>query len=375
MHVSRPARALRLLLGLLLGVGSPAAFALLNIGGSRNQVFVFGQVNITHDSNVFSDSTAQDDTIVTATVGAELRRKRGIIGINATVKADYARFDRFGSESGFHPDFQVEFTKSTGRTTGELRLHAFRSNRADAAVNLRTTSWNIPLDLNVRYPVNEKLYLASATGYVRRDYIEDARLVDSVDYTQGVDVFYVYNSRLDLLAGYRFRLSDTATGLSRDHSFSVGATGGLLPKVTGTVRLGYQARSIDRTDQSFDQATIATSLRWMPTRKFNFDLSVSRDFSVTALGDSVDTLGVALQGTYAMNRRVDFEAGVSYGRNRFLATSPRTDDFLEWNAGARYTLNEHLTVTGRYSQLENWSTGSFADFVRSVYSLELSTRF
>ena len=40
-----------------------------------------------------------------------------------------------------------EFTKQTGRTTGSLSLSASRESRADAAVNLRSTSWNIPVGL------------------------------------------------------------------------------------------------------------------------------------------------------------------------------------------------------------------------------------
>lgn len=375
MRPCRLNRLLALALALPLGLGSPTAFALLNIGGSRNQVFVFGHVNVAYDSNIFSNPVALDDTIVTTTVGAELRRKRGIVGVNVVVKGDYARFSRFDNESGFNPDFQVDFSKSTGRTTGDLRLHAYRSNRADSAVNLRTTSWNIPLSLNVRYPVNEKLYLASASGYLRRDYVEDARLVDYVDYTQGVDAFYVYNSRLDLLAGYRFRLSDTHLGRTRDHSFTVGATGGLLPKVSGTVRLGYQARTIAGTGQSHDQFTLGTSLYWVPTRKLNFELAASRDFSITALGDSVDTLGLSLQATYAMNRRLEFDAGVAFGRNRFLGPGTRTDDFLEWRLGTRYVFGEHFTVAGNLTQQENWSSLSFSDFIRTQYSIDLSSRF
>ncbi|HYC69732.1 MAG TPA: outer membrane beta-barrel protein [Opitutaceae bacterium] len=371
----RSHRILCLALAVVLGLGPTSALALLNIGGSRNQVFVFGNVRVGYDSNIFSSATAEDDTVITGSFGAELRRKRGIIGVNSTVTLQYMKFSRFTDEGGFNPDFMLELTKSTGRTTGELKLHAFRSNRADSAVNLRTTSWNIPLDLSVRYPINEKLYVASATSYLRRDYVEDAQLVDYVDYSQGFDVFYVYNSRIDLLAGYRFRHSDTLVGQSRDHSFTLGVTGGIFPKVTGTVRLGYQLRRTLQTGREDDQITISTSLNWVPTRKLSVEMGVSRDFTITALGDSVDTLGASAHATYSMNRRLEFDAGVSYGRNRFLGTTPRTDDFLEWSASARYTLNEHLTVAGTYSHLENWSTASFSDFTRTGYSLDISSRF
>lgn len=372
----RPVRTYRttaLAFALALGLACAPAHALLNIGGTRNQVFVFGRAGVAHDSNIFSDATEQADTTFTASAGAELTRRRGIIGVNAAVTLDYVRFERFRRESGLHPDFKLGFTKSTGRTTGELNIRAYRANRADSAVNLRTTTWNVPLDLTVRYPVNEKLYLASASGYLRRDYRENDALVDSRDYSQAIDLFYVYNSRLDLVAGYRFRQGETSLGRTRDHSLTAGATGGLLPKVSGTVRLGYQARAMaGGADQ--DQFTVSAALNWVPTRKLSFALQASRDFTLTALGDSVDTFGASLNATYAFNRRFDVETAVAYGRNRFLGAQ-RTDDFFEWTLSGRYTLNEQFTVSGAYRQLRNWSTITFSDFDRALYSLDVSSRF
>lgn len=367
-----------LFLAMAPGLVPPAAYALLNVDGTRNQVFIFGHVSFGYDSNVFSDASERDDTFFSMRLGGELQRRRGLIGVNAGVTLDYVRFREFSQESGLNPDFTLELDKSTGRTTGKVKLRAYRTNQADSAVNLRTTSWNAPLTLDLRYPVNEKLYLASSTGYLRRDYTENAALVDYTDFTQGVDVFYVYNSRLDLVTGYRLRTADTSIHEAQDHSVTLGATGALLPKVTGTLRLGYQSRRLTgpaRTEH--DQFTVSSALTWVPTRKLTVELSVTRDFNLTALGDSVDSFGTSLTALYSFNRRLEFEGGGSYGRNRFLALGPgqRTDDFFDWTAAARYTFNEHLTIGGTFSRLINWSTLDFSDFHRTQYSLELSSRF
>ena len=87
----RSHRILCLALAVVLGLGPTSALALLNIGGSRNQVFVFGNVRVGYDSNIFSSATAEDDTVITGSFGAELRRKRGIIGVNSTVTPSAAR--------------------------------------------------------------------------------------------------------------------------------------------------------------------------------------------------------------------------------------------------------------------------------------------
>ena len=41
------------------------AQALLNLGGTRNQIFVFGSVTFTHSSNIFYDNTNRGDYSVT----------------------------------------------------------------------------------------------------------------------------------------------------------------------------------------------------------------------------------------------------------------------------------------------------------------------
>jgi hypothetical protein len=336
-------------------------------------------VEVGHDSNIFSEANAQSDTIVKSSVGAELVRRRGIIAVDATASLDYVHYGRFTEQTGWHPGFRADFDKSSGRTTGKLSVHAYRTNRAETAVNIRTTSWNVPVELSIKYPVNEKLYLTSDTGFLRRTYSRDRTLVDYTDYSQGVDAFYVYNSRIDLLAGYRVRLSETRLGQAQDHGLSIGATGGLLPKVNGTLRLGYQWRDQSGSfgDSQHGQFTVFSALTWLPTRKLNFSLQAGRDYITTAIGSTVDTLGLSLLGTYSFNRRLDLEAGVSYGRNLFVdqGAARREDDFVSWNAGATYTFSERLKLGANYQHHTNWSTLSFSDFERTNFSFEVSSRF
>ncbi len=359
---------------------APGLFALLNIDGTRNQVFVFGNLTLAYDSNVFSDTSGRDDYTITSRIGAELKRRRGIIAVNASANLDYVQFNEHTDETSWNPSFSLELNKTSGRTTGAFTLNAYRTNRSDSAVNIRTTSWNVPVGLNIKYPVNEKLYLTSNTGYLRRSYSDNRALVNYTDYSQGLDVFYVYNSRLDLVGGYRLRASRTSLRDTYDHSLSFGATGGLLPKLNGTLRLGYQFRDLSGGpggSEQFSQFTLSSALKWIPTRRITLSLDGHRDFTTTAVGGTVDTLGASLHAGYTFSRKLEFSGGVAWGRNRFLGRGapPRQDDFFSWDAGVRYTFNEHLTVSGNYNHLVNWSTLSFSDFERTGYSLDLSSRF
>ncbi|MFI5335849.1 MAG: hypothetical protein ACHQ5A_03645, partial [Opitutales bacterium] len=179
-------------------LGAPlAASALLNIDGTRNQVFVFGEVVMNYDSNVFSQKNGTGDYSSTASVGFELKRRAGIISVNARVVFDYIRFARITGQNAWNPSVYLEFDKTTGRTTGAFTVNAYRSAQADSAVNLRTTSWNYPLGLSLKYPVNDHVYVTSQSGYLSQRFVNNTALSNYYDYSEGLDMFYVYTSKLD----------------------------------------------------------------------------------------------------------------------------------------------------------------------------------
>lgn len=366
------------LLGALLLSLIPAR-ALLNVDGSRNQIFVFGNATFGYDSNIFSDATDRGDYTMTGSVGAQLKRRAGIIAVDATATLAYSTYGQFSDQNAFNPNIRIEFNKATGRTTGALTLGAFRESRADSSVNLRTSSWNFPVGLNLKYPVNDKYYFTSQTTHLRRRYVESDSLANLTDYSQSLDVFYVYTSKLDLVGGYRIRVSQPSLGSDTvDHWFSLGATGGLLAKLNGTVRLGYQLREVSGgTGGRFAHINAIASVGWPITRKINLTGTITRDFSTIATGVSVDSTTALLRAGYVVNRRVEFLGGVSYGRNSFLGTPPpsRRDVFLSFDLGARYKMNEHLQAEATYTYFRNWSTFEFPDFERNAVTIDISSRF
>jgi len=363
----------------VLALGLIPARALINLDGSRNQLFVFGSVTLGYDSNIFSDSSGRDDYTVSGAVGAEIKRRAGIIAVNATATLSYSTYGSYTEENSFNPNFYVEFNKTTGRTTGALTVNAFRESRSDSAVNLRTNSWNFPVGLSLKYPVNDKYYFTSQTNYLRRRYVESTVLANYTDYSQGIDVFYVYTSKLDLMGGYRIRVSQTSLGDDTvDHWFNVGATGGLFAKLNGTVRLGYQVRDVSGvSDGQYSHFNAMAGVNWPLTRKVNLSIQLSRDFSTIATGASVDSTTASLRASYAATRKIEFSTGVAYGQNRFLGTPPpaRRDTFFSWDAGARYKLNEHLQVGATYTYFRNWSTFDFSDFDRQGFAVDVSSRY
>lgn len=375
---SRPTLNRLLLLAVLLATILPAQ-ALLNIDGTRNQLFVFGGLTFTHSDNLFAEPVGRADYTVTAQLGAELQRRAGIVSVTAIAKVDFVSYGEFTAQNSTNPNLSVLFTKSSGRTTGSLSISAYRESRSDSAVNLLTNSWNYPIALNLRYPLNQKLYLTSATGYLRRSYQDNPILVSYTDYSEQVDMNYVYSSKLDLTAGYRIRVGKTIVeGRTFDHWFNVGATGNLFSKMSGTLRFGYQLRDFQQNSgQRYDQFNAQATVNWPITRKVNFGLRLNRDFNTIATGTSVDTTSLALQATYTYNSKIDFHANIGTGRNRFLdlASLDRRDNFFTWSAGGRYRLNEHFQAGASYVFLRNSSSRALSEFDSHGYSLDITSRF
>ena len=377
--ISPPPTRILLLAACFLALALPRGFALLNIDGARNQVFVFGNLSFAYNSNIFSDATGRGDYSMTATAGMDLKRRAGIIAVNATLKFDYQTFQTYTDQNAVNPSFSIEFNKTTGRTTGAFTINAFRETRSDSAVNLRTSSWNFPLGLSLKYPVNDKLYITSGTTYLQRRYTDTTTLANLMDYSQSLDLFYVYTSKLDLIGGYRIRVSKTSLGNdSSDHWFNVGATGGLFAKLNGTVRVGYQIRdTAGAGGESFTHINALASLGWPVTRKLSLAGQVSRDFNTIATGSSVDSSSANVSASYSYNRKLDFNTGVSYGRNLFLGAAAlgRHDDFFSWDAGTSYKFNEHLRLGASYTYFRNWSTLRFSEFTRQGFTFDVSSRF
>jgi hypothetical protein len=194
-----------------------------------------------------------------------------------------------------------------------------------------------------------------------------------------VDFYYVYTSKLDFFAGYRFRSGSTsATGRSLDHWFSIGATGGLFSKMSGTVRFGYQIRDVRGAGgDQFDHVNAMAALNWPFTRKLLFSLQAARDFNTIATGATVDSASLALRSLYSYNSKLDLSAMVSTGRNDFLNViqASRRDTFFSWEAGVRYRMNGHLQMGASYVYLKNWSSLALADFDSHGFSLDVSCRY
>ena len=364
-----------------LGVFSSSALALVKFDDGHDEFFVNLGLGVGYDSNIFATNNGGGDFFESASLELEYRRKAGLIGVDGTLGWNFSKFDKFASENFANPHLRVEFTKDKGRTTGSLQLSAARESRAETEINIRTTSWNYDSNLNLKYPVIDRYSLTGQLGYNLRDILKNVDLVNIRTFTAGSELNYAYTSARDLLAGYRFRATNTtAPSESYDHSFTVGTSGKLLSKLNGSARFGYQIRQSKRRDgldETYGDFTASVSTAWTLTRRFTLTGTLSRDFSTLATDTSVETTAANLEAQFAAKAKFSLFASTGGGYTRFLGVrgGNRRDTYFTFNAGANYAMNDHLKLTLTYGYYKNWSTLPISDYDRHTVSLNVSSRW
>jgi len=383
-----PSVTLRCFVIVLIGVAllMRQAKALVSLNDGTDRIFVTGTVGVSRDSNIFASRGGAGDFVYSGGLSVEYLRKAGWIQVNAGVGVEISRFDKFNDEDFQNPRFNAEFSKQTGRTTGAINLTAAKQSRAEPALNTPNTSWNYNAGLNAKYPVIERYTLAAGMGYGLVKYLDNPAFVDLTTYSANLNLFYILSNERDLFGGYRFRYSETSRLTSDvDHAFNLGLSGRIIPRVNGSVSVGYQVRkpSDDLIRKSYGSTTAAATVSYAFNKKANLNGQLSKDFSTTALDTTLDSATASLIFQYAYNAKLNFSANVGYGRNEFLGQRGllfgtdigREDTSFDWGARIAYTYSQHLALNLGYSRMRNWSNSIIGDYTRSIWSVGASSRW
>lgn len=363
----------------LLALSALPAQALVSLNDGRDKFFVSANLSVTHDTNFYANNSELAESIVGVTLTGEYSRRAGEIGVNASAGLRMASHLDTPTENYQNPFFSAELTKGKGRTTGSLLLTAARQNDNDTAANVRTQSWAYGSELNVNYPVIERYSLSASVAYNITDYMHSPLMYDLDTFYVRTELNYSIDSRLDFLVGHRYR-SDNSKGPHdyHDNEFTFGLKGQLLPKLSGTVRLGYQSREEEGgNNDRFDNFSAMAGASWIISKQTNVTAQLLKDFRTTSTDIASDVVTGSLQINRVLNPEWSAGAGVSAGRIRFLGDigGGRTDDFTGWNAQVTWSQNEHLRATFTYSYFNNNSSVAFANYARNIFSLAVSTRW
>jgi len=333
-----------------------------------------------YDSNITASRNGQADMIYSGGVGLKYTRRAGIISVDASAGISTSHFGKSTGDDFSDPHFQGEFSAKDSRTSAVLTLSTARESQADLVAGIRAVSWNSAASFNTRYRVTERYSLASTFGTTWCNYVTNtSALTNLKSYNAGINLLYTINSARDFFVGYNFGLQETGRGLSYyDHSLNVGVEGKILPKLNGSISVGYELQDPHGSkDRSTGSTTEAIALTWSFSRRLKITGDLSQNFSAISTNGSVNTLATSLDAAFSMNPKTSLSGGLGGGYTRFIdaASAGRRDIYFTWNAGTGYTINSHFTTSLGYVYYQNWSTSSFSDFIRHTITLALNLRF
>ncbi len=358
---------------------TPPAKALLEFNDGRDKIAVTAGYGISYDSNLFAHSGGGGDYNQSLSLSVNYTRRAGLIGVTGSIGVSSGRFGKYTGQDFTNPTCELEFSKDRGRLTGGVSLSAQRVSSSDVAINQRTDSWNYGGAIRCRYPINDRYYFSSLSDFSLTDYVNNPSLFNLSSYSEAVDVYYRYTSKLDLLGGYRIRAGSAAGGSNTlDNALTCGATGAVLPKLSGTVRLGYQWRNeTGAGGGTYSSVTSSVSLTWPATKRITLSSSASKDFVTAATDVSVDTTSFNLSASVKPTGKASLNTGAGYTISRFLGAkgAGREDRALSLEVGGSYTLTTHISASISYAFSVNHSNVAYSDFARHTAGLTLSARY
>lgn len=369
-----------------LCLGSLWASPLASIGETTDVYFNFGAL-VRGDSNVTAAASgAQEDLIVSLRPGFEVDFFRGESRVDAVLFADleilrYVENDIYNVENlGVSGTFSITdavyqlggrfFYQESQTTTQQVDLDGLIENEA------------FGLSGFVRYEMTAKVATRVGLEYLKQDYVGrfGPLLQDRETYTVPVRFFYEYSPKLDLTLGIRYRkvdIRDLGASIGNDPEdweFTVGVEGELLPKLVGSVDVGYQRRRFTRGNLSDrSTATFGAELQYDYSPKLYFNLSADRDFESAADGNPNEKTEVTFSGTYSYNSFVS-ASGFVTGRADRYKLSGREDDSFTLGVAGSYVLNSFWVLGGRL-YYTTMNSNEDRDFNKGVAEISANFRY
>lgn len=360
-------------------MASALSASALNID-SANKIHLRASATVAWISNVNARADGVSDFSTMAGLDIDYARRAGTISVDAGAGMSRTLFQHLKEANSLDPRFNLRFSKERGRMTGGIQIRAFRQAKADTTVNLRTASWNFPVDLNLHYRVNARYSFDSITSYSRRNYLGVDSLADYTDLGESLTMAYALSSKLSLTAIYHTRFSRTSYDTrAQDHAASLGLRGRIGPKVQGEIRAGYQTRLTTPGGRSYSGMNAMADLRWKAWRGITVVGRLTRDFSTTARAANADTLTASLSAGMETGQRLSLGLGINAGHNRFLdepaAGTGRRDRVLGADAHATLKLNRRLDLGLTVSRNQTTSTMPGFTQVHEGVALSVSTKW
>jgi hypothetical protein len=368
-------------LALLTTLAATPAFAAPFLAiGENAELFLTATTSVRFEDNIdFSSVNEESDEIFEFTPGAEL-----IFGKSSLTSGSLAIYERFIAYSD-NTKFNDELFNAVFKSTYDGAKLSLRTNASYRELNQTTqdvqaiiASTEVAAGANAELALTEKSKVGAGFQYDQRDY-DPAVLADRTTYTVPVNYYFAIRPKLDVSAGVRYRSVDVdqAFSDSDDFYFNVGARGEFTPKLTGNFSIGYTLRDADTAPGVDGDDTLlgfSAGLAYAYSPKTQITLDASNDFDTASNGGGQEKSSISLGANSFVSPSLSLRSSITYQQIDYIGFA-RTDDYVIFNVGATYILNEHVNFAASYSHYNNDSDFALSEFSANVLSLSANFRY
>lgn len=380
-----------ILAGLVAPFSAAQASPLVSIG-DQVDVFFTGASNLSWQSNLFRDDVNEvEDFLLTLSPGFDFNFGRGVSNADFRVvtRYDILRYDKsddWDTET-FHIKALGSYQASRLTLNGAVSFDENQTTLQDNVTpGLLVESDTTAANVKGEYVVSPKFSVGSGVSYSEREYTSQAAsYADRETYSIPVDVFYELTPKVDLSFGYQYSTSDVEATTTQpnayeteSHFFNVGARGALLPKLVGSVKVGYRQQNTDYSgavaDKDDSGLGIDTSLVWSQSPKLTHTLLIARDFGSSAVGSRVEESSVNYKTSYRIDSQWGASTNFGYSLREYLESS-REDIYYSAGARVSYVPNQYWSFSGGYTYMDNDSDVSANSYNNHKLDVSASLRY
>jgi hypothetical protein len=381
--------ALAPMLGAFVSTQAATALSL----GDDISLHVTGQVSLINESNVFlSEGDEISDTAYEYTPGVQLDiGKAGISDLQAQVRAachildyvDYSDLDSENADISASLSYRAANVKfSAGATYRESQINsdidyidgAYVAYDA-ARIERATSNYSGYAEITL----SQKTRVGGGVSFAKQDYTFIG-YNDVSNVSIPLDVYYALSAKTDVTFGYIYRPVYVGEGNAidaKDNVVTFGLRGQLMPKLTGSARIGWMDRSVEKSSslQDSDGVFFSASVNYAVSPLTSVGVRLVRDMSVSPLETtSMIRTGASIVANHKLSRVFFTSVNLGFVKTEY-ETGTRTDDFVKVGASITYAPNEYFDVTASFNCSNNESTGGGREYDNDVLQVIASFNY
>lgn len=328
-----------------------------------------------YETNVFQTPNDEQDDFISKTIpGFVLDYVAGPHSVSLGYRAEILRYFTIEDQDTVHHIGAFQLRLDFPRTLLTLRDdYTHTSDPPNTEQTGRILSTTNVLAPAVEYRFTPRISAALNYGWTTVDFQQDdLNDLDRDEHVFGATVYWKFLPRADVGLGYSYGFTNFDTASDRDvtrHTVNLNLRGELTPKLSSTVRVGYEWRvGKHRSDADYTGLVMGGGLGYRATEALSFNLTVDRSTQESTFEDSAIyvTTGASLAASYQRGK-LSFSGRVGGGFNEYptkqtvgTKTDWRDDVYYGAGAGADYDIQPWLRVgleylfTGRDSNFQGF---------------------